>query len=223
MNKKVFHITTILFVACSIMAYVDFVISPNYFVKSSIKILLFFILPTSYFLVHKDSSYKSLFIFNKSQIKILLFLGFGIFTLIIGLYYLLYSFFDLSNITKSLETDIGVNKNNFIFVATYIAICNSFLEEVFFRGFAFLQLKKVSNNIYAMIVSSLFFALYHIAMMVNWIDTFLLALITFALFVGGVIFNILNLKFQNIYSSWVVHMFANFAINFIGFKLFGII
>jgi hypothetical protein len=38
-----------------------------------------------------------------------------------------------------------------------------------------------------------------------------------------VIFNILNEKSENIYASWLSHMFANFAINTIGFILFGII
>ena len=45
----------------------------------------------------------------------------------------------------------------------------------------------------------------------------------FGLIVGGLIFNALNDKFGNIYPSWFVHMAANFAINTIGFILFGIV
>ena len=43
------------------------------------------------------------------------------------------------------------------------------------------------------------------------------------LIVGGLIFNALNDKFGNIYPSWLTHMAANFAINTIGFILFGVV
>ncbi len=223
MEKKKNFIVFILIFACTIMAYVDSVLVPDYYVKSIIKGFLFLVLPFSYFIINKDSSIKSLFVFEKRQIKFLLMLGLIIFTIIVGTYFFLGSYFDLSNITKALESDIGVNKNNFIFVAMYIAIVNSFLEEFFFRGFAYLQLSKVSKNSFAMVVSSLFFAFYHIAMMINWFNVWLLLLITASLFIGGVIFNYINKKYNNIYASWVVHMFANIGINFIGFILFEII
>ena len=56
-------------------------------------------------------------------------LGFGVlmYAFIIGAYFLLGKYFDLSGITSSLD-EIGVTKNNFVFVAFYIAVCNSFLD-----------------------------------------------------------------------------------------------
>ncbi len=223
MKKNFYFILIILVIACTIMGYIDFVISPDYYIKAIAKLILFLGLPTLYFLVNKDTEIKNLFIFIKGQIKFLVILGGSIFTLILGAYFLLGSLFDLSNITKSLDSDIGVNKSNFVFVAFYIAIINSFLEEFFFRGFAFLEMKKVKSGYFSMIISALFFALYHIAMMINWFNIGLLLLITLALFIGGIIFNLLNERFNNIYASWIVHMFANLAINLIGFILFGII
>ncbi len=223
MEKKAYYLLGILFISCVIMGYIDFVISPVYFVKAGAKLILFLAVPLTYLFITKESDFKTLFQFDRKQLKFLVILGSGVFTLILGAYFLLGSFFDLSNITKSLESDIGVNKENFVFVACYIAIINSFLEELFFRGFAFLELKKVTKGNFAMIISALFFALYHIAMMVNWMNIGLLVLLTISLFVAGIIFNKLNEKYNNIYASWIVHMFANIAINFIGFILFGII
>ncbi len=223
MEKKAYYLLVILVIACTLMGYIDFVISPDYFVKAGAKLILFLVLPMTYFYFTKEIDVKSLFLFEKKQLKFLLILGIAVFTFILASYFLLGSFFDLSNITNSLESDIGVNKENFVFVACYIAIVNSFLEELFFRGFAFLELKKVTKGNFAMIISSVFFALYHIAMMVNWMNIGLLVLITIALFIGGIIFNKLNEKYNNIYASWIVHMFANLAINLIGFMLFGII
>ena len=56
-------------------------------------------------------------------------------------------------------------------------------------------------------------------MMIGWFDWWLFALVLAALFVGGLIFNRLNEKQETVYTSWLTHMFANFAINIIGFTL----
>lgn len=57
-------------------------------------------------------------------------------------------------------------------------------------------------------------------MMIGWFDITVFVLTLSALFIGGLIFNYLNEKFESIYISWLIHMFANFAINTIGFILF---
>jgi len=65
--------------------------------------------------------------------------------------------------------------------------------------------------------------MYHVAMMVGWFSLPVFLIIVAGLFVGGIIFNVLNEKSSTIYPSWLVHMFANFSINTVGFILFGII
>ena len=97
------------------------------------------------------------------------------------------------------------------------------MEEFFFRGYAFIYLKKHTSKKVSYILSSLSFALYHIAMMITWFDIILLLLLICSLFVGGLIFDFLDDKSETIYNSWFVHMFANFAINTIGLILFGIL
>ena len=57
----------------------------------------------------------------------------------------------------------------------------------------------------------------------SWFAPLLLGLLIVGLFAAGLIFNRLNEKTGNIYPSWMVHMFANFAINTVGFMLFGIV
>ena len=64
---------------------------------------------------------------------------------------------------------------------------------------------------------------YHTAMMIGWFSISLFILLLLSLIIAGFIFNYLNERNNNIYSSWMVHMFANFAINTIGFILFGIL
>ena len=223
MNKKR-NIILIVLVGCLIMGVVDAVIKPNYLIKSFIKVLLFSIMPILYSRYYKDLDLKSLFKINdKKEVVIALLSGLAIFSFILGSYFLLGRFFDFSNIVSSLSENIGVKSSNFIFVSIYISFANSLLEEFFFRGFAFLKLKEVSSRKFAYIFSALAFSLYHLAMMIGWFDIVLFTLTMLGLFVGGLIFNYFNEKYKNIYVTWLIHMFANFAINFIGLILFNII
>ena len=124
--------------------------------------------------------------------------------------------------TATLQEKHGITGGNFIFVSLYISLANSFLEEFFFRGFAFLSLKSYIGRKLAYIFSPALFAFYHGGMLAGmffwWVYLVLLA----GLFVGGCIFNYLNEKSESIYTSWITHMFANFAINTVGFMLFRI-
>ena len=118
---------------------------------------------------------------------------------------------------------MGITADNFIYVSLYISLMNSFLEEFFFRGYGFITLKKYSNRLLAYVFSSSLFALYHVGMLIGMFNFGVLALLLLGLIVGGCIFNYLNESNDNIYPSWFVHMFANFAINTVGFILFGVL
>ena len=130
---------------------------------------------------------------------------------------------DFSSIKDSLVSGIGVNADNFIYVALYISFMNSLLEEFFFIGFAFILLKEKTNQTFAYVFSAGLFAFYHVGMTNGWFNGFIYILAMLGLFIGGYIFNYLNDKCKNIYPSWLVHMFANFAINTVGCILFGIL
>ncbi len=206
--------------ACLCMGLVDAVIQPGYVIKSIIKLLLFLLLPMLYSLYDKNCNLKKLLIPNKKGIFTALLLGIGVYAVILSAYFIFRNIFDFSSLTDSLTAGTGVNKSNFIFVAIYISFINSLLEEFFFRGFSFLSLKEVSGKKLAYTVSSLMFALYHIAMMIGWFALPVVFISLAGLFAGGMIFNYFNGKYNNIYISWLIHMFANFATNTIGFILF---
>lgn len=218
-NKNLFLILTTIF-ACIIMGIVDAIIKPGYFIKSLIKIFMFLLIPIIYSIFDKETNLKSLFKPQKNGLLLSFGLGVGIYLVIITAYFLFKNIFDFSSLTSTLTSTTGVNKDNFIFVAIYISFANSILEEFFFRGFSFLTLKKNTNRKFAYIFSSSIFALYHIAMMIGWFNIIVIILAIIGLFVGGLIFNYFNEKYNNIYLSWIVHMFANFAINTIGIILF---
>ncbi|MBQ9737600.1 MAG: CPBP family intramembrane metalloprotease [Clostridia bacterium] len=202
------------------MGVVDAVIQPGYAIKSAIKIVVFLLIPVAYGIFNKEVDIKRLIKPDKKGFVVALALGLLVYVIILGAYFAFRNIFDFSVLTKSLNESTGVNKSNFVWVAFYISFVNSLLEEFFFRGFAFVTLKKIISRRFAHIFSSMTFALYHIAMMIGWFGVPVILISLLGLFAGGVIFNKFAERSESIYLSWLVHMFANFATNTIGFILF---
>jgi len=222
--KKLYIILSVILFSLAV-TFIDAVVHPPYFSKIPIKILFFLALPMLFFVIWREewSEFKALFRFRKKGIIVSLLLGCAIFGVILGGYYITRGFIDFSGVTASLTEGMGITADNFGLVAVYISIMNSFLEEFFFRGFGFITLKKYVNVKFAYFFSPVLFAVYHVGMIVGMFHSAVLILLMVGLIAGGLIFNALNDRFGNIYPSWLTHMAANFAINAIGFILFGII
>lgn len=208
------------FLACLVIGYFDGFAPIPYLYKATGKIFLFLGVPWIYWRCHPDFTYKTLFTIEKKPLKIALAMGFGVFTLILGTYFILKPFLDFSAVTGELDSRMNINAGNFVVVALYIALCNSFLEEFFFRGFLFTRLKNCNSLPFAHITSSIIFSLYHVAIMVTWFDFWVFALCMLALVVGGIIFNLFTHWSESLYPSWLCHGCANLAINSIGMILF---
>lgn len=207
------------------MNIIDIYINPVYHIRSIIKVLLFLLLPTTYYFIFKEEKkdIKKIFIPRRKDFLKTLFLGIIMYIIIVGGYFLLRNYIDFSLIRKNLTFDAEVTPNNYIYVTIYIAFLNSLLEEFFFRGYSFISLKKQTNKNFAYIFSSLTFSIYHAGMTIGWFTPTIYILMLTSLFFCGCILNYLNEKFNNIYPSWIVHMFINFGINTVGLILFEII
>lgn len=223
-GKKI-SIMSSVFLFSIAVTLIDAFIHPNYFVKIPIKIVFFLALPMLFFVKNKEvfADFKKLFVFRKSGILKALLLGVGVYAVIVGGFLLTRNIIDYSNVTSNLTDGMGITAGNFVYVSLYISLMNSFLEEFFFRGFGFITLKKYTSRKVAYIFSSVLFAIYHVGMLVGMFEFWALLLMLFGLIIGGCIFNFLNELNDNVYPSWFVHMFANFAINTVGFILFGIL
>ena len=219
MKRNTLYVLLVTTFACAVMALVDGVIQPPYALKSGIKLLLFLGLPLALSLCRKDIAYSSLFRFEKKGFLIALLLGLGLYGLILGAYFVVAPFFDFSGIVDQLSQNAGVTRNNFLYVSLYISFANSLLEEFFFRGFVFTNLKALHSRRFAYLFSAGIFSLYHVSMMIGWFSPVLFILVMTGLTAGGLIFNYMNERLDTIYCSWLTHMFANFAINTVGFLL----
>ncbi len=222
-NKTSAAILTIVLAGCVLMAVVDGVLRPIYPIKSAVKLVLFLLCPLLCGLFLPGLECKSLFRPGKKGWGLPLALAAATYGVILGAYFLLQNLFDFSSISQSLTENVGVTQKNFVWVALYISFANSLLEEFFFRGFAFLQLKKVTSAKFASGCSAIAFALYHVAIINGWFAPGVYLLALAGLTGGALLFNYLDAKYDSIYPSWLIHISANFAINTIGFILFGIL
>lgn len=225
-EKQTFlHIFFIIVFSSLLMSFIDGYYNPPYIIKTGLKLVLFLLIPLIYLAYRKPEAIrlKQLFSLRFKYLKEALILALSVFLIIIIAYFIASPLINLNQIKDNLINNLNVNKDNFIFVALYISLVNSFIEEFFFRAFAFMILKDHSTKFIANIISSLMFALYHIGMTITWFNPLIFTLALASLFIAGLIFNYLNLRSDSIYPSWLVHMFANFAINTIGLILFGII
>ncbi len=203
---------------CAI-SYTDLVIRPEYWQKTMVKAPIFFCVPLLFAWRYPVFRPFQLLKPNTRGLKLGLALGLGIYGAVLGFYLLANQMADLSGIRTSLEENLGIGLDNFLLVGLYVAVCNSFLEEWFFRGFVFGVLRGKSRAL-AYGVSSLSFGVYHLAMMDGMFSPWIVALVLVGLFAGGTIFNYLNEKNHNIYASWFCHSFANFAMTTVGALIF---
>ena len=207
---------------CALVALIDGVIKPGYAVKSAAKLILFGFVPVLYGR-HAGMPLGDLFRMEKRALRQIILFAAGLFILILGGYFLLKDWLDLSSITSALTENAGVSREIFPIVALYIPLVNAALEEFFFRGFAFLTLRRCTSARFAWLFSALVFALYHVSILQGWFSPLLYGLAMAGLAVGGLLFNFLDSPSCSILPSYLVHMAANLAINTIGLILFGLI
>lgn len=207
-----YGIMLLILICCGIMAFIETAIEPAYALKSAAKAAVFLFLPVLFFKAAKVTLFGHSFALDKKDIIKLLSLGALIYAIIIGGYALTANVFDYAALVRSLSTDQKVDNNSFLGVALYISFGNSFLEEFLFRYVSFLQLSNYTPRKTAYLFSSAAFAVYHIAMLAASFPLPLLLLVLIGLTAGGLIFDYVDEKKGTIYNSWMIHMFADFAI-----------
>lgn len=223
-NKRIMFVLLSALITIILLYIVDQILLLNYITKTGVKFFLFTIFPTIYILKTKENFFKES-IKNRgkiSKINLSVIIGIAVFLIIIIAYIVLKQYIDVNLLVDEFESKYKINKNNIIYYGLYLAFINSLLEEFFFRGFIFLNLKKLKLKKLAYFISSAAFAIYHIANFQNWFSIELFLFVTIGLFIGGYIFNYLDDKQNTFLNSWFVHICADLAIVIIGFRIFGV-
>jgi len=223
-KKKIMFIIVTSIITITLLYICDQILNINYIEKVIIKLFLFGAFPMIYIFKTGDNFLKDS-IENKGKILnigLSNVLGIAVFLLIIGTYIILKQYIDIDTLINEFEGKYKINKSNIVYYGLYITFINSLMEEFFFRGFIFLNIKKLEFRKTAYILSSMAFSIYHIANFQNWFSIALFILVSIGLFVGGIIFNYLDDKQQTFLNSWFVHICADLAIILIGFKIFDV-
>lgn len=223
LRKNSFIIMGTVLLGCLAMGWLDAVVRPGYLVKSLWKLVFFLALPLLLYYRSHLPRLKQFFSLRSGAGPWPLILGLGVYAGILGLYFTIGRFFDFSQVVGSLDAQLGVDRENFLFVSLYISFVNSLLEEFFFRGFGYLSLREELPRRTAGLFSAGTFALYHVAMMIGWFRWDLLTLLIALLLAAALFLNFINERSRSLWFSWFLHMFANFSINTVGFLLFGLL
>lgn len=194
----------------------------GYWERAFLKVLSFGCCMGLYLLLTREWKLLSMFQRpDRGALKWSIPLTVGVFIFLLGGYALLSPWLDLSDIPEQLALN-DITAQTFPVVAAYITVCNSLLEEVFFRGFAFLTLKQHASERFAYLFSGISFALYHVSIMDGWFHPAWFVVFIAGLAVGGMLFDALDRR-GSIWNGWMVHAAANLAINLIGMRMFGLL
>ncbi len=204
---------------CGVMAMVEVFWKAGYPVKSAVKAFLVLGAALGYACWNPGCLEKLL---RPRGLKPALWLGAGIYGVILGAFFLFRPWLELDSIAGHLLDKEGVSRENFLYVALYISLCNSALEELLFRGLGFLLLREQVGSRFAGVFSAGAFALYHVAILDGWMNWWLWGLCMAGLFLGGLIFSALDAK-GSLLPSWLAHGGANLAINTVGLVMFGLV
>lgn len=204
----------LIIVLSGLMGLVEVFIAKSYMEKALYKLVIFLVLPLLLNVKYDYINFERLFTINKKKLARYFILGLLVFILIVLGYMVFGSLIEFDQVGLKLEENMGVKKKNFLGVALYIALVNSFLEEFIFRGLGYLNLGKNKSWGWE---GALIFALYHMAIMRGWFNPLIFLLALAGLFLAGLFFNLLDSKSDNLYLSYLVHMFANLAINYIAY------
>lgn len=198
------------------MAYVDSVLALTYWPKALIKIIVFVTPVMIYSLVSREKLADIISFYRLEKPKTLIIGMFFAFAGMMILFMLVKSQLDLENIKQNLMAKEQLSKDNYLFVFGYIILCNSFLEEVFFRGYIHHLFKGTDKELLGAVFSALCFALYHIAVVFGWFKPWIFILCIAGLSLVGLFLQFICHKHGSLKAGWLVHGCANLAINVIG-------
>jgi len=130
-------------------------------------------------------------------------------------FFILKDWIDLNSIKNDFINKYQLNGIKFFIASFYLIFINALLEEYFFRGFIFFN---IPNRKFAYFFSSFLFSIYHLSNFINWFEQpVVLILPLLGLFIVGILFNYLCSLTEDIFHSYIPHLFADLAIVIIGY------
>lgn len=157
---------------------------------------------------------------DRGRLLRLLLLGAATFLTVLVVYRLTQHGIDAGAITESLVEKYRITRGDVLVYGLYLSFVNALLEELFFRGYLFLNLLGAKRwPAYAF--SSVLFSVYHLANIAGWFRPPLFLAALAGLAGAGALFCWLDARVRSIWPGYVVHLFADLAIVVVGWRLLG--
>lgn len=112
-------------------------------------------------------------------------------------------------------------KHVFIAAAAYWICVNSLLEEIVWRWFVTERLSDFTCSAAAVVLSGLCFTLHHILAMSVYFPPLINIMASTGVFIGGVLFSWLYVRYKSIWPPYIAHVFADIAVFGIGYTMLG--
>lgn len=187
-----------------------------YAIRAIGKIVLGILIPCIFAWMNKDVVLKSFLKFKKEGMKLSVILSLMTIAVVLIYFFATKNIIDYSGMLDSINELSNSSLVNLLLIDFHIIFINAFVEEFFFRGFVYHNLK---NSKWAICISSLLFAAYHTFMLFEWFNPMIGIASLLALVIVGCIFIKINEKTETIYPSWIIHASANLALNISGLIL----
>ncbi len=121
---------------------------------------------------------------------------------------------------RALANEAGfATRGNYLLIAAYICTANALLEEYVWRWFTFVQCEAVFGRIVAVFACGLFFTIHHAIVLARYCDPAMVVLGSLGVFVGGVTWSSLYLRYRSVWPGFVSHVLVDVAIFAVGWKV----
>ena len=146
--------------------------------------------------------------------------GIFMFAVIVGIY----SLFGQQSIdpvvAKEKSHQLGISSANiYLIVEAYFVLVNSLIEEFTWRWFVCNKCQILIPGTKAIFLSSLFFTMHHIFVIAAYSDWQAAILGSLAVFAAGIIWSHSYLTYRSLWSSYISHAIADFALAIIGWQV----
>jgi len=94
----------------------------------------------------------------------------------------------------------------------YWILINSVLEEYVWRWFCLEKCAALTSRFWAVFLSAAFFTLHHIFAMVVYFSPVTVLVCAFGVFIVGLIWSAMYLRYQSIFPGYISHVFADIAV-----------
>lgn len=113
--------------------------------------------------------------------------------------------------------------DHFLWFALFLSVVHSLIEEVYWRGFVFGNLRRWLPLGWAHVVAGLAFCAHHVVVLSQFFSLGMACFLGFSVGVGGVLWSVLYVRHGTLLGAWLSHMIVDFGIMALGAHLMGLL